>query len=74
MNPGDIVWWKTNETGSRTGKFIRVVERGRKFDLVQIEPTDAVPRKTVYIRPEYVELAKPSKPTIQPKTQGLLFA
>lgn len=74
MNPGDIVWWQTRETGSRTGKFIRIVERGRKFGLVQIEPTDAVPRKTVYVQPEHVDPVKPKETAIQPKTQGLLFA
>ncbi len=66
MNPGDFVFWWSDATGSRTGKFIRIVERGPKFGLVRIEPTAGVPKKTVYIRPE---LVKPIKPTIRPKTQ-----
>lgn len=71
MNPGDPVYWWSDATGSRTGKFIRIVERGRKFGLVRIEPTAGVPKKTVYIRPELVEPIKPV--SIRPKTQLLLY-
>lgn len=69
MNPGDFVNWWSDATGYRTGKFIRIVERGRKFGLVQIEPTDAVPRKTVYIQPEHVEPIKTMNTSLGPRVQ-----
>lgn len=66
MNPGDIVWWKTDAKGSRTGRFVRTVKRGHNAGLVQIEPTDGIPRKKVYIAPEHV---KPSSASIRWQTQ-----
>lgn len=69
MNPGDSVWWQTDATGSRTGRFIKIVKRGRNSGLAQIEPTDGIPRKTVYIKPEHVTLPEPTSTAVMPKTQ-----
>ena len=69
MKPGDSVYWWSFATGSRTGRFVRIVKRGRNRGLIRIEPTGGIPRKKVFIKAEFVEPIKPPAASIRPKTQ-----
>ena len=52
--PGDAVYWSDPDSQTRTGRFVRVVERGKLFGLVEIEPT-AYKAKRVYVPLDTVE-------------------
>lgn len=69
MNPGDSVYWWSFATGSRTGRFVRIVKRGRNRGLARIEPTGGIPRKKVFVKPELVEPITPPAASIRPHTQ-----
>lgn len=53
MQRGEYVWWKDRDGKSRTGQYVRTVERGKDFGKMVIFAS-AIDR-TVKVMPECVE-------------------
>ena len=55
MEHGAVVEFYLPECGNHTGTYIKTVEKGKRFGLMEIKTTCGVPRITVYVRPEEVK-------------------
>lgn len=53
-----LVWYYDDNGGWRTGKELRTVNRGKKRNLVEIEPSCDIGKRRVYVRPERVTVIK----------------
>jgi hypothetical protein len=49
---GDTIWYFTNDTGWRTGVFLRAVERGRKSGMFVVRRT--ADNKEILVKPDDV--------------------
>lgn len=58
MKKGDIVEFYDPRGGWRVGTFIRTIERGKKFGMVQVQITIPAYERKVYVRPDEVKALK----------------
>lgn len=49
-----VEWFLVNRGYWRTGLYIRTVERGRRFGMIEIEPTGKLPKPRLFLRPDNV--------------------
>ena len=49
-----IEWFLVKRGYWRTGLYIRTVERGRRFGMIEIEPTGQLPKPRLYVKPDNV--------------------
>lgn len=62
LRPGTPVnWFLPNRGYWRTAEYVRTIERGRRFGMIEIRPTAGLPKKRLFVRPEYVKpIASPT--------------
>ena len=56
LNPGITVEWFVARRGYwRTAEYVRTIKRGHRRGKIEIRPTGGIPKKRLFIRPEYVK-------------------
>ena len=55
MDPENRIEWFLPDRGYwRTGIYIRTIERGRRFGMIEIEPTGKLPKPRLFVKPDHV--------------------